>query len=295
MHSTLATDRPTNSTQQYTWQWQGQSLQIAYESLGNGPPLLLLPPFSTVSTRAEVAPLAKLLAQNYQAITLDWPGFGDSDRPPIAYQPELLQAFLTDFVRAQFSAPIPVIAAGHAAGYVLKLAQQNTWSKIALVAPTWQGPLAVMGAPAVVRSGLCNLVRSPGLGQALYYLNTRPAFLKWMYRRHVFADPERLTSELMAERYEGTQKAGARYGPAAFVTGTLDPVATQADWLALAQAVTVPFFVITAEQAPPKSTANMAALTTLSPVQSLALPGSLGMIEETATAIAPPMLDFLAT
>lgn len=283
-----------NSTHHYTWQWQSQPLQIAYETLGSGPPILLLPPFSTVSTRAEVAPLAKLLAQNYQAITLDWPGFGDSDRPPVTYEPELLQTFLADFVQTQFSAPIPVIAAGHAAGYVLKLAPQNVWSKIALVAPTWQGPLAVMGAPAGVRSGICNLVRSPWLGQTLYYLNTRPAFLEWMFRRHVFADPERLTPELITERYEGTQKAGARYGPAAFVTGILDPVATQAEWLALAQAVTVPFFVITAEQAPPKSTANMAALTTLSQVQSLALPGSLGMIEESADAIAPPTLDFLA-
>ncbi|NEO88354.1 MAG: alpha/beta hydrolase, partial [Spirulina sp. SIO3F2] len=35
-------------------------------------------------------------------------------------------------------------------------------------------------------------------------------------------------------------------------------------------------------------------LITLSQMQSLALPGSLGMIEESADAIAPHMLDFLA-
>ncbi|NEO87928.1 MAG: hypothetical protein F6J87_27270 [Spirulina sp. SIO3F2] len=46
-------------------------------------------------------------------------------------------------------------------------------------------------------------------------------------------------------------------GQSLVTSRTLDPVATQAEWLALAQAVTVPFFVINTAQAPPKSTANM--------------------------------------
>lgn len=38
-------------------------------------------------------------------------------------------------------------------------------------------------------------LRTPLLGQALYGLNTQPAFLKWMYRRHVFVDEQRLTPD----------------------------------------------------------------------------------------------------
>ncbi|MEM8602969.1 MAG: alpha/beta hydrolase [Cyanobacteria bacterium P01_H01_bin.121] len=282
---------------QYEWFWQSKPLQITSESLGEGSPILLLPPFSTVSTRAEVAPLARALATRYQAIALDWPGFGDSDRPPVDYGPELYGQFLQAFVEAHFSEPIRVVAAGHAAGYVLQLATAELWSKLVLVAPTWQGPLAVMGAPASLRSGVCQLVRSPLVGQALYYLNTRPAFLKWMFSRHVFADAQHITPELLIERYQGTQKPGARYAPAGFVTGQLDPFTAQSDWLALTEATTqkdIPIMVVLAEQAPPSSKANMEALAAIEAVQSVRLPGSLGMVEEQAGAIATAIFPFLA-
>ncbi|MGF1512946.1 MAG: hypothetical protein ACFB5Z_04515 [Elainellaceae cyanobacterium] len=125
---------------------------------------------------------------------------------------------------AIFETPVAVAAAGHAAGYALNLAahQPKVFSKLVMVAATWRGPLAVMGVPPTVRSRVKELVcwletgpegRSPLVGQALYGLNTRPAFLKWMYRRHVFADEQRLTPDYIQQRYESTQQPGARYAP----------------------------------------------------------------------------------
>mgnify|MGYP001794820946 CR=1 FL=1 len=235
----------------FDWQWQGQTLQIAYETLGSGEPVLLLPAFSTVSSRTELNTLASQLASQYQVTVLDWPGFGDSDRLRLAYGPDFYQKFLREFVKTQFSGPMAVIAAGHAAGYSLVMSE--AWSKIVLVAPTWRGPLAVMGAPETVRSGVRALVRSHFIGQLLYWLNTRPAFLKWMYRRHVFVDENALTPDYIAQRHQTTQKPGARYAPAAFVTGGLDPVTTRADFLDYFESVTVPVMVIIGEQAPPAS------------------------------------------
>ena len=224
---------------------------------------------------------------------LDWPGFGDSDRPRLDYQPALYRQFLQDFVAAQFSEPTAVIAAGHAAGYVMGLAPKNIWSKIVLTAPTWRGPLAVMGAPEGVRSGVRALVRSPLLGQALYGLNTRPNFLKWMYRRHVFADAAKLTPDYIAQRYQGTQQPGARYAPAAFVTGGLDPAQTRADFLAFFEGSAAPVMVVVAEQAPPSSLAEMEAMADLPQVQAVRSPGSLGMTEEYGNEVAGKILPFL--
>lgn len=34
-----------------SWNWKNQQFQIVYETIGSGSPLLLLPAFSTVSTR----------------------------------------------------------------------------------------------------------------------------------------------------------------------------------------------------------------------------------------------------
>lgn len=275
----------------YTWQWQGQPITVTYETIGSGQPILLLPAFSTVSSRTELITLAQALVTQYQVTVLDWPGFGDSDRLRLPYGPALYQQCLKDFVAAQFSQPIPVIAAGHAAGYTLAMPQ--AWSKIALVAPTWKGPLAAMGAPDTMRSGMRELVRTPLIGSFLYWLNTRPSFLKWMYRRHVFVDETKLTSDYIAERHQGTQKNGARYAPAAFVTGGLDPVNTREEFLAYFEALTVPVMVVVGENAPPSSKAEMEAMAALDQVQSVRLPGTLGMAEEYGEAVAQATLSFL--
>ncbi|MEM7064817.1 MAG: alpha/beta hydrolase [Cyanobacteria bacterium P01_B01_bin.77] len=275
----------------HNWQWQDHAITITYETLGTGQPILLLPALSTVSSRTELTALANQLATYYQVTVLDWPGFGDSDRLRLAYQPAFYQQFLREFVKAQFSEPIAVVAAGHGAGYVL--AMPDAWSRIVLVAPTWKGPLAVMGASAAVRSQVRELVRSHVIGPLLYWLNTRPAFLKWMYRRHVFVDDTQLTSDYIAQRHQITQKAGARYAPAAFVTGGLDPVETRDACLGYFKSITVPMMVVVGEQAPPASKTEMEMMAAQPGVQSVCLPGTLGMAEEFGTVVADTILPFL--
>ncbi|NER79899.1 MAG: alpha/beta hydrolase [Leptolyngbya sp. SIO1D8] len=281
--------------QLYPWQWQGRSVSVVFETLGKGEPVLLLPAMSTVSTRAELAQLAGVLAPHFQVTVLDWPGFGASARLRLAYQPELYKQCLFDFVQATFTTPPAVIAAGHAAGYVMQLAAQapSMWAKIGLVAPTWRGPLAVMGAPSAMRSGVRALVRSPLIGQTLYNLNTHPAFLKWMYRRHVFVDAAKLTPDYIQQRHQGTQQPGARYAPAAFVTGGLDPVQTREAFLAYFEGLSIPVMVVVAEQAPPSSKAEMMEIAALPNLQVAQLPGTLGMAEEYGNEVAAVVLPFL--
>lgn len=74
----------------------------------------------------------------------------------------LFQHLLGDFVKSVFNSPIILIAAGHASGYALRFTQDNSdiISQLILIAPTWQGPLRVMGLPDGVRNGVKNLVRS---------------------------------------------------------------------------------------------------------------------------------------
>ncbi|WP_299490308.1 alpha/beta fold hydrolase [Acaryochloris sp. IP29b_bin.137] len=274
----------------YTWQWQNHTLNIATETLGSGPSVLLLPAFSTVSTRAELTTLAQALASHFQVTLLDWPGFGDSDRPAVPYQPEFYRQFLRAFVQDTLPQEVAVVAAGHAAGYALSL---QSWSRMVLIAPTWRGPLAVMGVPVAMRRGIRQLVSAPVIGSALYGLNTRPGFLKWMYRRHVFVDETQLAPEFMAQRYQNTQQLGARYAPAAFVTGGLDPVDERQEFLASLAQQTEPVMVIVAEQAPPGSKAEMEAMVKLPNIQAAYVPGSLGMAEEFGDVIAPMILPFL--
>lgn len=281
---------------EYTWNWQGKDYQVVYEFLGLGKPVLLLPAFSTVSTRAEMKGIARSLATNFQVVTLDWLGFGQSDRISIDYRPEIYHQLLKDFIEYAFSAPVTIIAAGHAAGYALKVAKNcpNIVSKLILVAPTWLGPLRAMGAPRSLASFALKLVRSPIVGQTLYYLNTTPSFLRWMYRRHVYVENTLLTNEFIKQKRNISQQQGARYAPAAFVTGRLDPVSDRATFLHPFQSLSIPISIVIAENAPPKSKAEMEAIAQLPNVETIRLPGTLGLHEEYSDRVSEAILPFLA-
>jgi pimeloyl-ACP methyl ester carboxylesterase len=241
--------------------------------------------------------IAKRLSSKFQTVTLDWPGFGDSERLPLEYRSDLYHQFLQDFVRDILDSPTAVVAAGHAAGYAMQLAQKmpQSVSGIVLVAPTWRGPLPTMGANQQVSGGVRQLVRSPIVGQALYQMNTTSSFLRLMYGRHVYVDEAKLTPEFIAHKRQITQQLGARYAPAAFVTGAIDPVRERADFLAYFQSLSVPVMVIIGEQVPPKSREEMDAIANLPGVQSSVLPGSLGMHEEYANSVSEVIWDFLET
>lgn len=283
------------SVHHYAWEWQGRQVKATYEIWGDGSPVLLLPAFSTVSTREELYGIAEQLAPHFKAIILDWIGFGQSDRLPLNYQTDLYRQFLHDFVHDQVATPIPVIAAGHAAGYVMALAQHQPqiWSKIMLLAPTWQGPLTTMGAPNAIATAVRNAVRSPLLGQFLYKLNTTPAFLRLMYRRHVYVDESNLTPEFIAHKYQLTQQPGARFAPAAFVTGALDPADNRDDFLHGFKTFPGDILVVIADAAPPSSKAEMEAIAQCPHVDIKHLPGSLGLYEEFADDIANWARPFL--
>lgn len=283
----------TNSTQQlnsgiggkndhYNWHFLGKQYRIVYETIGQGNPVLILPAFSTVSSRTEMKGIAQILANQYRVTVLDWLGFGESECPPVNYNQSLFHQLLQDFVKSVFNSPLVLIAAGHASGYALKIALDNPdiVSKLILVAPTWKGPLKVMGLPDGVRNGVKTLVRLPLIGQVLYYLNTTPFFLRLMYKRHVYVDETKLTPKFIAQKHQITAKNGARYASAAFVTGAIDPVAKREEFLHLLTSVSMPVLIILAENAPPKSKAEMIAMAELEEVQTVRLGGTLGIYEE---------------
>lgn len=297
MNTTSQATSSTGSTlQKYAWNWQGQQLWVVYETAGEGTPVLLLPAFSTVSSRSEMAGLANLLPPHFQTVTLDWPGFGDSDRPPLDYKPAIFQQFLADFVKTIFKTPVTVVAAGHSAGYVMQLAneQPELFSHIVLTAPTWRGPLpTMMGKQQDWFSIIREAVRSPILGDVLYTLNTAPPFLSYMYQSHVFTDPKILTSNFMDQKWQITQKPGGKFAPVAFVTGALDPLQTSTEFLSLFNSISLPIMVVIGAQCPPKSKQEMDNLAQLPNVQTRNLPGSLGMHEEFPKEIATEILPFL--
>jgi hypothetical protein len=217
--------------------------------------------------------------------------FVSSDRPALDYRPIIYLNLLRDFLRSQFSQPIPVIGAGHSASYAIKLASETPlWSKIALIAPTWRAALpTAMGEHRSQYGILRNLVRSPILGQLLYNLTTTPAFLSMMYRRHVYSHPESITRELIHLKRQTTQHQ-SRFASAAFVTGNLDLVTNRHDFLKLFESLFIPTLIAIGEQTPPKSKAEMEAIIG---IPTFYLQGALGMHEENSEEVVKILLENL--
>ena len=66
--------------------------------LGEGSPVLLLPAFSSVSSRAEMRGVAQLLAPYFKVVVPDWVGFGESGRLSFQYDSKIYHKFLNNFV-----------------------------------------------------------------------------------------------------------------------------------------------------------------------------------------------------
>src|SRR5262245_65284440 len=105
------------------WTWRGQTIRLGTSVSGSGPQVLLLPALSSISTRHEMRPLQERLAQRYATLSVDWPGFGD----------EAYSAFLSFLLAEVTSQPYAIVAAGHAAAYVLEHAGNAPQARLVLL------------------------------------------------------------------------------------------------------------------------------------------------------------------
>ncbi len=279
------------------WTWGGKTFEVAATRDGSGPPALLLPALSSISTRDEMAPLASRLRSRFTSIAVDWPGFGTAPKPPMAWSPAAFRSFL-DFVLDEIAPDVGlVVAAGHAAAYLVEHAARRPAANrsLVLVAPTWRGPLPTMMGrrPFLARVGRAADV--PLLGAALYRVNVNPIMVRMMTRAHVYSDPAWLDPGRAGRKAAVIAAPGARHAAVRFVTGELDPFHDRAGFLEAAASVREPVLVVCGAETPPKSRAEMDALAGLRTIGSRLLPrGKLSLHEEFPDAVADAILRFLS-
>jgi pimeloyl-ACP methyl ester carboxylesterase len=282
-------------TRMLEWNWCGKAIRLGTEASGNGPKVLLLPALSSISTRREMRPLQERLAARYSTLAVDWPGFGEAPRPQIDWTPEAYAAFLVFVLNSVMPHPHAIIAAGHAATYVLKHAASapGSTARLVLVAPTWRGPLPTMaGGHRPFFDRLCRLVDRATVGPLIYRLNVNPFVVRRMGAGHVYSDPAFLDQERLRQKLAVVRADGARFASARFVTGRLDPLASREAFLDVARRAGAPILLVYGADTPPKSRAEMEALAAVSGVRAARLPrGKLSVHEEfpdtTLSAIEP--------
>jgi pimeloyl-ACP methyl ester carboxylesterase len=280
------------------WTWRGKAICLAADASGAGPKVLLLPALSSISSRREMRPLQERLAARYSTLAVDWPGFGEAPRPQVDWTPDAYAAFLAFVLTSVMPHPHAIIAAGHAASYVLKhaagAAAQPT--RLVLIAPTWRGPLPTMaGGDRPLFDRLCRLVDVPALGPLIYRLNVNRLVVRYMGAGHVYADPAFLAGERLRQKLAVVRADGARFASVRFVTGRLDPVASREAFLDVARRAGAPILLVYGADTPPKSRAEMEALAAVPGVRTARLPrGKLAVHEEFPDATINAIEPFLA-
>ncbi|WCJ35945.1 alpha/beta-Hydrolases superfamily protein [Euphorbia peplus] len=319
-----APDKPAIPFKSNNWKWklEDRSINIYYEEhtkeSSNDKPsknILLVPTISDVSTVQEWRSVADDIVQrrgrvNWHATIVDWPGLGYSDRPKMDYSANLMETFLVDFINRPDSPlqrsngnDLIVFGGGHAATLVVRAARKGLVkpTAIAAVAPTWAGPLPIVfgrDSTMETRYGMLRgTLRAPGVGWMMYnMLVSNEKSIQSQYQSHVYANPENVTSDIVQSRYALTKRKGARYAPAAFLTGLLDPVESREEFLDLFADMDgkVPVFVMSTEGSPKRSKAEMQALKGAKGISKyVEVPGALLPQEEYPTMVAEELYRFL--
>ena len=140
-------------------------------------------------------------------------------------------------------------------------------------------------------------LRAPAIGWMMYnLLVSNEKSIKSQYKSHVYANPENVTPDIIESRYELTKRKGARYVPAAFLTGLLDPVQSREEFLQLFSELDedLPVLVMSTLNSPRRSKAEMEVLKGAKGVTKFVeVPGALLPQEEYPLAVSEELYDFL--
>ncbi|MEO8285450.1 MAG: alpha/beta fold hydrolase [Chloroflexota bacterium] len=217
------------------WQWRLGKVAV-YES-GNpaNPPILLLHGQNAAASAHEMEEPFARLSENYHVFAPDLLGYGLSDRPDIDYTPELYIDLITDLLREVVKQPATVIALSLTSAYAIEVAALNPeWvANLVLVCPTGLRRLTTQSSRGKVVEGI---LKTPVIGQSLFNGIASKAGIRGFLKSQTYYDKSLVTDELVEMNYRTAHVPGARFAPAAFVSGKLYHDASEA-WTRLKQPI----------------------------------------------------------
>jgi pimeloyl-ACP methyl ester carboxylesterase len=203
-----------------TYRWRG--FDIAYTEAGDpdDPDLLLFHGINAAASSHEFWRVFDDLSETYHVVAPDLPGFGHSDRPPLLYSASLYTAFVGDAIE-DLADESPVVVASSLSGAYAATAVRETGvdvNELLLVCPTDTS----MGGR---RTWLRSLMRTRVLGTGLYNLSVSKPSIRYFHDDHGYYDTANLPEEVVDYEWTSAHQPGARFAPASFVSGFLDPEA----------------------------------------------------------------------
>lgn len=211
---------PTTWGRRHRYAWDLADVQ--FQRLGAGEPVVLLHSFGPGHDSLEWREVAEALAGELQVFVPDLPGWGRSARPGEALDGELYIAFLIDFLNDVVRRRALVVAAGLPAAYAVQLAVDHPelLRGLALCCPT--GIDQSGDEPDLKDAIILRMLRTPVFGTSALNIYTSRKGIAHHLRDEVFADPARVTEELLDHAYRGAHLPANRPALAAYLAGYLN-------------------------------------------------------------------------
>jgi pimeloyl-ACP methyl ester carboxylesterase len=193
-------------------------MNTSYTALGDEetPTLVLVHGVNAAGSSNEFVAVAEALAADYHVLAPDLPGFGRSDRPPLAWTNEHYEDFLAAFLEDVAGENAAVLASSLSGAYAVRAAERVPIERLVLVSPT--ATTMPGGEKPLVR----RVLRSPVLGEAIFDAIASERSLEYFSDDHSYYDPDAYSDERKAYDWQTTHQPGARFAPASFVGGYLD-------------------------------------------------------------------------
>jgi pimeloyl-ACP methyl ester carboxylesterase len=190
------------------------------ENVEKSPPLLFLHNFGGGASSFEWSKVYPAFANKYRILAPDLIGWGESDHPVKDYQINDYLTTISEFIHKSCDQPVTVIASSLTAGFIVRLAisEPELFKGLYLVSPSGfndfgQGSGRRLPLPLINTPFVDDLIYGLGAENEVAVANFLQSFL--------FANPERLTQEIVDAYLTSAQKPNGKFAALAFLKGDL--------------------------------------------------------------------------
>ncbi|MGH3144278.1 MAG: alpha/beta fold hydrolase [Rubrobacter sp.] len=200
--------------------WKGGDL--GYAVAGEGEPLLMVHGIYAGASSLEFRKNFEALSRSFRVYALDLLGCGISERPWRRYGPESVTSQVEDFVREEIGGSAHLVASSLSAALVVPAAVRSPrlFKKLALICPTGYGTLDRPSGR--LGDAIYGLFLAPVIGDTLYHAIVSRPGIRYYLRNVAYHDRGLVTEDLVEDYYRTGHGPGARYFPAASVSGKLN-------------------------------------------------------------------------
>ena len=194
------------------WRTEGQTI--------DAPPVVFLHSLGGGSSAYEWTKVYPALASQYRVIAPDLVGWGDSAHPEHEYCVDDYFQILTQLLETVAVTPAVVAATSLTAAIVIRLAikRPNLFCGLFLISPSGYGDFG----KDYRRTAAAQLAGIPGLDRWIYALGAANELAVTSFLANfLFANPERITPEMVRAYLASTQKKHADYAALASLKGDL--------------------------------------------------------------------------